>query len=236
MTIAGVAESPEFLWPGAEPPGRPWVILTHSPWYSPPESLGAGPLSALAVPNQATDHDDRHGNTVRPSAVLPASCVRLEPWISRLVAIRRPDAALKESLHGLSGMAIGFPRTVFDRRSDRGIRVDQPPDSRRTADHRHPRCLGCPPAARWSGTTCGTALWLPQPRHWSGSSSVRAADVGIYDGLRVAAAASRILLSQHRISTAVIGFRARACHGSLRRAGARDRRGPNRARPGDAWR
>lgn len=109
VTVSGVVQSPEYLWPARnrqELLGDPHAFAV----VFAPESL-ARALSAQPGPNQtlitmsggatSSDRDD----VMR--LLRAQGAVDIEDR-----ADQPSDAALRESLHGLSGMAIGFP-TLF---------------------------------------------------------------------------------------------------------------------------
>ncbi|MDT7764431.1 MAG: putative transport system permease protein [Mycobacterium sp.] len=201
MTIAGVAESPEFLWPARNRQdvlGDPHAFAV----VFAPESL-ARALSALAVPNQAlitmtdTATQSDLGGVTR--LLRAAGAVDIETR-----ADQASDAALRESLHGLSGMAIGFPALFLTAAAiveyvliSRLIHAERP-------------IIGTLLAL---GARRGTLV-----RHyvWHGVVvAAAAALVGVIVGAAATSAYTMVYASllhlpdtviQHRISTAAIGF------------------------------
>ena len=106
VTVSGVGQSPEYLWPARNRQDVLGDPHTFAVLFA-PESL-ARTLSGRATPNQMlvemtstatqSDHDRVMG------LLRSVGAVDIEDR-----ADQPSNAALHESLHGLSGMAIGFP-------------------------------------------------------------------------------------------------------------------------------
>ena len=106
VTVSGVVQSPEYLWPARNrqdllgDPHAFAVLFAPEPLA---RSLagGTGPNQTLITMGEAATSADRGGLT---DLVRAAGAADIEDR-----ADQPSDAALHESLHGLSGMAIGFP-------------------------------------------------------------------------------------------------------------------------------
>jgi putative ABC transport system permease protein len=106
VTVSGVAQSPEYLWPARNRQdllGDPHAFAVLFAPERLAENLSAqeGPNQTLITMTDTATPADRDGLT---GLLRAQGAVDIEDR-----GDQPSDAALRESLHGLSGMAIGFP-------------------------------------------------------------------------------------------------------------------------------
>ena len=143
VTISGVAQSPEYLWPARNRQdvlGDPHAFAV----LFAPEPLARDIVGAHeAKPDVGRDVQALQRNPTG-TGCHPAAPCEPAPRTSRTVAISHPMPRCGKTSTAFVPWRSGFPRCSY-RRSDRRVRVDHPPHPHRTTDHRHPACPGCPP-------------------------------------------------------------------------------------------
>lgn len=167
VTISGVAESPEYLWPARNRQdvlGDPHAFAV----LFAPEPL-ARALSARTRPNQilvemsgvATQSDrDRVFQRLRGAGAADVQDRGDQP----------SNASLRQNFNGFRAMAIGFPAMFLSAAAIAEYVLITP--SSTPNDRSSARCLpSVPDEAGSSGTTCGTARSSPPWPHLPGCSS-----------------------------------------------------------------
>ncbi len=201
VTVSGVAQSPEYLWPARNRQdllGDPhaFAVLFVSEPLARTLSARQDPNQTLITMSDAASSSDREG-LVRTLHAFGATAIedrRDQP----------SDAALQESLHGLSGMAIGFPALFLTAAMiaeyvllTRLIHTERPIigtllalGARRGALIRHYLCYGVTiaAAAAVAGVLAGAAATSAYTRVYA--SLLHLPDIVV----------------QHRLSTAFIGM------------------------------